>query len=82
MSRLLTSYSKDKRRKEAKYWSFSQNVKGQPSWYYLVALYFWQTFFTPLNHRYIQLCKKMKDDDLKTSWTSKAKKVIQFGKGQ
>ena len=80
MIRLLTSYSKDKRRKEAKYWYLSQKVKGQPSCNSLVALYFWQNIFTPLNHKCIQLCKKMKDDDWKTSRTSKDKKVI--GKGQ
>ena len=72
MIRLLTSYSKGKRRKEAKYWFLSQKVKGQPFCNSLVALYFWQNIFTPLNHRCIQLCKKMKDDDWKTS---KDKKV-------
>ena len=40
MSRLPTSYLKDKREKEAKYWSLSQRVKGQPSCNSLVALYF------------------------------------------
>ena len=58
----------------------SQKVKGQPSCNSLVALYFWQNIFTPLNHRCIQSCKKMTDDDWKTSRTSKDKKGI--GKGQ
>ena len=39
MIRLLTSYSKDKREKGVKYWSFSQKVKGQPFCSSLVALY-------------------------------------------
>ena len=73
---LLTSYSKDKRRKEAKYWSSSQKVKGQPSCNSLVALYFWQNIFTPLNHICIQLCKKMEDDDRNTPRTSKDKKLL------
>ena len=78
--RLFTSYSKDKRRKEAKYWSLSRKVKGQHSCNSLVALSFWQNISTPLNHRYIYLCKHVKDDDLKTPRTSKDKKVI--GQGQ
>ena len=76
MSRLLTSYSKDRQEKEAKYWSLSQKVKGQPSCNSLVVLYFWQNIFTPLNHRCIQLCKQMKDDNWKTPKTSKYKKLI------
>ena len=77
---LLTSYSKDKRIKEANYWFFSQKVKNEPSCNSLVALYFWQNIFTPLNHRCIQLINQMKDDDWKTPRTSKDKKVI--GQGQ
>ena len=76
MIRLLTSYSKDKREKEAKYWFLSQRVKGQPFCNFLIALYFWQNIFTPLNHRCIQLCKQMKDDDKKTPRTSKDKKLL------
>ena len=40
LNRLFTSYSKDKREKEAKYWSLRQKVKGQPYCNSLVALYF------------------------------------------
>ena len=80
MIMLLTSYSKDTLEKEAKYWSLSQRVKGQPSCNPLVVLYFWRNIFTPLNHRCIQLQKKMVDDDWKTPRTSKDKKVI--GQGQ
>ena len=80
MFRLLTSYLKDKQEKEAKYWSFSQKVKGQLSCNSLVALYFWRTIFTPLNHRGIQLRKQMEDDDWTTPRRSKDKKVI--GQGQ
>ena len=74
MIRLLTSYSKDKRGKEAKYWSLSRKVKGQHSCNSLVALSFWQNISTPLNHRCIHLCKQVKDDDLKTPRTSKGQK--------
>ena len=77
MIMLLTSYSKDKRRKEAKYWYSSQKVKGQPSCNSLVALYFWQNIFTPLNHICIQLCKKMKADDWNTPRTSKDKRLLE-----
>ena len=80
MSRLPTSYLKDKQEKEAKYWLLSQKVKGKPSCNFLVALYFWQNIFMPVNHRFIQICKQMKDDDWKTPRTSKDKKVI--GQGQ
>ena len=76
MIRLLTSYSKDKRGKEAKYWYLSRKVKGQHSCNSLVTLSFWRNISTPLNHRCIHLCKQMKDDDLKTSRTSKDKQVI------
>ena len=76
MIRLLTSYSKDKRRKDAKYWSLSRKVKGQHSWNSLVALSFWQNIFTPLNHICIHLCKQVKDDDSKTPRTSKDKKIL------
>ena len=75
----LTSYSKDKREKEVKYWSVCQKVKGQPSCHFLVALYFWQNIFTPFNHRYIQLCIHMNDDYWKTLKTSKDKKAIDQG---
>ena len=80
MIRLLTLYSKDKREKEAKYWSLCQKVKGQPSCNSLVAHYFWKNIFTHLNCRCNQLCKQMTDDDWKTPRTSKDKKVI--GQGQ
>ena len=75
MIRVLTSYSKDKRVKDAKHWSFSQKVKGQPSCNSLVALYFWQNIFTPLNHRCIQLRKHIQDGDRKTPRTSKDKRL-------
>ena len=58
----------------------SEKVKGQSSYNYLVALYFWQNIFTSLNHRCIQLGKHMTDNDWKTPITSKVKKVI--GQGQ
>ena len=80
MIMLLTSYSKDKREKEAKYWSLSQSVKVQPSCNSLVALYFWRSIFMPLNHICIELWKQIKGDDRKTPWTSKDKKII--GQGQ
>ena len=80
LTTLVTSYSKDKREKEAKYWYLSQKVKGQPSCNSLVALYFWRNICTHLNHRCIKLWKQMKDDDWKTPRTSKVKKVI--GQGQ
>ena len=80
MIRLLTSYSKDKRRKEAKYWSLSRKVKGQHSCNFLVTLSFWQNISTPLNHRCIHFCKQVEDDDVKTTRTSKDEKVI--GQGQ
>ena len=76
MIRLFTSYSKDKRRKEARYWSLSQKVKGQHSCNSLVALSFWQNISTPLNHRCIHLCQQVKDDYLKTLRTSKDKKLL------
>ena len=76
MIRLLTSYSKDKREKEAKYWYLSQKVKGQPFCNSFIALYFWQNIFPPLNHRCIQLWKQMKDDDKKTPRTLKDKKLL------
>ena len=74
MIRLLTSYSKDKRRKKANYLSMSRKVKGQHSCNSLVALSFWLNIPTPLNRRCIYLCKQVKDDDLKTPRTSKDKK--------
>ena len=76
MIRLLTPYSKDKRRKEALYWSLSRKVKGQHSCNYPVAFSFWQNISTPFNHRCIHLCKQVKDDDLKTPRISKRKKNI------
>ena len=75
----FTSYSKDKREKEAKYWSLSQKIKGQPFCNSLIALYFWRNIFTPLNHRCIQLKKQMTDDDWNIPRTSKVKKVIDQG---
>ena len=78
-NKVFTSYSKDEREKEAKYWSLNEKVKGQPSCNSLVALYFWRNIFTPLNHRCIQLRKQMKDDYWNTPRTSKVKKVISQG---
>ena len=80
MIRPLTSYTKDKRGKEAKYWSLSRKVKGQYSCNSLVALSFGQNISTALINRCIHICKQMEDDDLKTPRTSKDKKVI--GQGQ
>ena len=76
MCMLLASYSKDKRKKETTYGYLRQKVKSQPSCDSLVALYFWQNSFTPLNQRCLPLCKKMKDGNWQTFRTSKEKKVL------
>ena len=65
--RLLTSYSKDKRKQEAKYWTLSQKVKGQPSNDFLGALIFWQDIWTHLGQFFFLLCTQMHDDERKMS---------------
>ena len=56
--RLLTSYSKDKREKEATYWSFSLKVNGRSSCDCLLALYFWQNIFLHLSDWCINFVKR------------------------
>ena len=60
---------------EAAYVYLIQKVKGKPSCDILDVFYFWQNIFTPLNHRYVGLYKKMKGDDWMTLRQSQYKKV-------
>ena len=76
MLRLLTSCSKDKRKREATFWYLSQKVKGQLSCDFLVALYLKQNIFTPLKNTYFWLCKKMKDYDRKRPEHQKTERLF------
>ena len=51
-------------------------LNDQSSCDFLIVLYFGQNNFTPLYHKYIQLCKNMKNDDWKTLRTSKTKGLL------
>ena len=63
--RTFISYSNGRWKEGASCRSFGQNVKGQPSSDFLVALIFWQDIITHLGQCFFRFCTQVQDDERK-----------------